>query len=153
MWKLILKATIIAGIMDISVACINAYISSKVTPTVLLKYVASGAFGASAFDGGYNMMAMGLLFHFIIVFACTTIYFMSYPYLSFLKKNIFINSILIAAIAWIVTTLIIVPNSKINPPSLIFLKQLKLFTILIFCIGFPISYFAQKYYSSKNKKV
>ena len=91
MWKSILTTTIIAGCLDISAACMNAYLSSGVTPDRLLKYIASGLYGKSASTGRFDMMLLGLLVHFIIAFSCTACYFWAYPKLPFLKQNVWLN--------------------------------------------------------------
>ena len=144
MWKSILTTTIIAGCLDITAACMNAYLSSGVTPDRLLKYIASGLYGKSASTGGFDMMLLGLLVHFIIAFSCTACYFWAYPKLSFLKQNVWLNSALIAIAAWVVTTRVIVPMSQIQQPPFNLIQALKAVTILYFCIGLPISFAAKK---------
>jgi hypothetical protein len=146
MWKSILIATLIAGTLDITAACVNAYLSVKLSPDRLLKYVASGVFGKSAFSGGIEMMAFGLFFHFIIAFACTVCFFLIYPKWSFLHQNLGINAVLIGIVAWAVTTQLIVPMSQITPPPFNFSKALVAVSILIVCIGLPIAYFSREFY-------
>lgn len=146
--KQILITTLIAGTLDITGAFISGYLVRGVSPDIILKSIASGVFGKAAFDGGFGMMAMGLLFHFIIAFACTFIFFLLYPKINFLKKNIFLNAVLIALSAWTVTNLIIMPLSKIGMPAFTTASVARAIFILILCIGLPISYSAKKYYQS-----
>lgn len=146
MKKEILQTGLIAGSLDISAACLNAYISSGVTPDRVLIYIASGALGKSAYSGGYDMMVLGLLFHFMIAFACTICYFWIYPKWSFLHKNLLLNAVLIGVVAWIVTTRMIIPMSQITPPPFNLVKALTAVSILVVCIGLPIPYFADKFY-------
>ena len=148
MWKSIFITTFIAGTLDITAACVDAYLSTKITPDIVLRYVASGFFGKSAFAGGLGMMMVGLLFHFIIAFACTIIYFWLYPKMSFLKQNIALSSVLIGITAWFVTTIIIIPMSQITPNPFNFYKALIAVIILVVCIGFPIAYFAKRFFNS-----
>ena len=146
--KQILITTLIAGTLDITGAFISGYLVRGVSPDIILKSIASGVFGKAAFDGGFGMMAMGLLFHFIIAFACTFIFFILYPKINFLKKNIFLNAVLIALSAWMVTNLIIMPLSKFGMPAFTTASVARAISILILCIGLPISYSAKKYYQS-----
>ncbi len=148
MWKSILITTIIAGTLDITAACTNAYMNAKITPDIVLKYVASGFFGKSAFAGGLGMMMFGLFFHFIIAFACAITFFWLYPKIAFLKQSIALNAILIGIIAWFVTTIIIIPMSKITPNPFNFYKALIAVCILIVCIGLPIAYCAKRFFNS-----
>jgi uncharacterized membrane protein YagU involved in acid resistance len=147
MWKPIFTTTIIAGTLDILAACTNAYLSAKTTPDIVLKYIACGVFGNSAFAGGVGMMFFGLLFHFIIAFSCTFIFFWLYPKLPFLKQNMMFNAVLIGIIAWIVTNKIIIPLSQIPSSPFNFYQALVAVFILIVCIGVPIAYSAKRFFN------
>jgi hypothetical protein len=151
MWKQIFKATFIAGCLDITAACLQAWLTkSTLTPDVVLKYIASGVFGKDAFAGGTGMILFGLLMHFLIVFACTLVYFQIYPKLKLLHLNIFLSSLFIALIAWTVTTRLVVPLSKIKPPPFNLTKAFIAIAILYACIGLPVSIFAKRYFSKKE---
>jgi len=145
MWKQVLKVTFIAGSLDIIAACTQAWFAKGTAPDIVLKYIASGVFGKEAFAGGTGMILSGLLFHFIIAFACTLVYFMLYPKIKLLHWNIFFSSLLIAIIAWAVTTQLMVPMSQIKQPPFNLTKDLIAFSILYVCIGLPVSYFAKRF--------
>jgi uncharacterized membrane protein YagU involved in acid resistance len=147
MWKQILKTTFIAGSLDIIAACTQAWLVKGTTPQIVLKYIASAVFGKDAFAGGTGMILSGLLFHFMIAFACTLVYFMLYPKIKLLHINIFLSSLFIALIAWIVTTRLIIPLSKIKPAPFNLTKALTAIAILYVCIGLPVSVFAKRYFS------
>jgi hypothetical protein len=152
MFKQIFKTTLLAGSLDISAACIQACITNGTTPDIILKYIASGVFGKDAFEGSYGIMTIGLLFHFIIVFACTVVFFLLYPKLKFLHHKILLSSLLIALIAWAVTTQIIIPFSEIKPGAFNIKKTAIAVAILFVCIGLPISTMAKKYYIKTTPK-
>src|SRR5689334_18127128 len=101
MWKSILATTFFAGTLDIMAACLNAYLSVNITPDKVLKYIASGVFGNAAFSGGTGMVLFGLLFHFVIAFACTAVFYWLYPKVSFFKFSLTVNAVLIAIVAWL----------------------------------------------------
>ena len=146
MWKDIFKTTAIAGTLDILAAFTKAFISNKVTPGIVLKFIASGIMGNEAFSGDYPIMILGLIIHFFIVFCITLTFFLVYPKLRFLKQSIFLNSFLIAIIAWTITTQIIIPLSKIKTPPFNLLNAFMAITILYVCIGLPIAFFTRHYY-------
>ena len=150
MWKQILKTTIIAGFLDITAACLQAWLAKSITPDIVLKYIASGVFGKDAFAGAAGFILFGLLVHFLIVFACTIVYFLAYPKLKLLHKNILLSAIFVAVIAWAVTTQLIVPLSKIVPPPFHFTKAIIAIAILYCCIGLPVCFFAKRYFSKKE---
>lgn len=147
MWKQIFKTTLIAGSLDIIAACTQAWLVKSTAPEIVLKYIASGVFGKEAFDGGAGMIAFGLLFHFMIAFACTLVYFMLYPKIKLLHIHILLSSLFIALIAWAVTTQLVIPLSKIKPPVFNLTKALTAIAILYVCIGLPVSIFAKHYYN------
>lgn len=149
MWKQIFKATALTGSMDICAAFIQAYLVKGTTPDIILKYIASGLFGKDAFAGGFGYMLAGLLIHFLIAFACCATYFFVYPKIKLLHRNIWLNSFLVAIIAWTVTTRILIPLSKIQPAPFDLAKAVMAITILFFCIGLPNTLIAKKFYSSK----
>jgi hypothetical protein len=147
MWKQILKTTAVAGSLDIIAACVQAYLSKGVAPGTILKYIASGIFGKEAFSGGFEFLIFGLFIHFLIVFICALTYFLVYPKLRLLQKSVFLNSFIIAVIAWAITTRIIIPLSKIQLPPFNLSKVLIAISILYFCIGLPIAGFTKQFYS------
>lgn len=149
MWKRIFFVTLVAGTLDILAAFIQAYLVTGTKPDIVLKYIASGAIGREAFAGGYAVMTMGLLFHFLIVFACVAIFFMLYPKLKFLHHKILLNSFFIAIIAWVVTSQLIIPNSKISPSAFHIKEAVRALAILFICVGMPIAIAAKKYYQQK----
>ena len=150
MWKQIFKTAFIAGCLDITAACTQAWFAKSITPDTILKYIASGVFGKDASAGGIGFILFGLLVHFLIAFACTLVYFLVYPKLKLLHVNILLSSLFIAVIAWAVTTRLVVPLSKINPAPFNLTKALTAIAILYVCIGLPVSYFAKQHFSKKE---
>ncbi len=144
--KSILLTTLLAGTLDIVAACIHAYLAGGTKPDQVLKYIASGALGKSAFTGGIEIVLLGLLFHFIIAFACTVCFYWAYPRLSVLKINMGLNSVLIAMVAWLVTTQVIVRFSQIGPRTPSLKGALIAIAILIVCIGLPIAWRAKVHF-------
>lgn len=150
MKKAILKTTLIAGTLDISAAFIQNYFVNDVIPSRVLQYIASGILGNAAYSGGMGTMAIGLLAHYMIAFSCTACFFWVYPKWRVFKQSILFNSVLIALIAWVITTQIIVPLSKIKQGGFDISKAFTEVIILIICIGLPIAWFAKKYYEQKE---
>lgn len=152
MKKIILTTGLLAGTLDILAAFIQSYLMANVVPSTVLKYIASGVFGKSAYSGGVEMQIWGLLFHFIIAFACTISYFLLYPKFKLLKNYWLVGSLLIAIIAWAVSNWIIIPMSQIAMRSFQLSKVIMAITILFFCIGIPIGYRAHTFYKDNFKK-
>lgn len=146
MKRTILITTLIAGTLDILAAFIRSYVTDGVPPSTVLKYIASGAFGNSAFAAGAQMIAFGLLVHYFIAFSCTVCFFLIYPRWPLLRRSIVLNGILIALVAWVVTTRLIIPRSKAAQGPFDLLEASIAIAILIVCVGLPNAYFAKRYY-------
>lgn len=65
--RAILVGGAIAGVLDITYACVHSYAASGRTPEQVLRSVAAGAIGLEAAKaGGAGTAALGLLLHFVI---------------------------------------------------------------------------------------
>jgi len=146
MLKAILKTGLIAGTMDGAAAVI---ILAKMNFTGVFQYVASGAFGKGAFEGGAAMTIAGVAFHYFNAFAFTIFYFVMLPFVPFLRGRLIISTVVYGVFVWCVMNLLVVPMSNVNMAPFNLSRALLNMVILIFCIGLPISYFANKYYDSK----
>ena len=149
--KTIIGAGLLAGTLDILAAFTDYYLATRRGPEGVLRFIASGVFGKDAFTGASVMIWLGLLFHFIIAFALTILFFIVYPKVKLLQLNVVLTAIIFAAIAWIITNLIIVPLS--NTPAIPFklISALKAFAILIFTIGFPLVIIFKNYFKTNSK--
>ena len=74
--KNILLAGLLAGTLDILAAII---ILAKGNAIGTFKFIASGAFGEAAFSGGTDMVAYGVIFHYLFATGFATGYFLAYP--------------------------------------------------------------------------
>ena len=150
MIKQIFKATLVAGTLDIAAAFTQAYLSTGITPDIVLRYIASGIFGKDAFAGHTGYIIFGLLVHFFIVTMCAIIYFLFYPRFPVLHKSIALNALLIAVTAWAMTTLVIIPLSKITPAPFDLTNAAIAIAILYICVGIPIALFAKSYFAKRK---
>ena len=143
-----LTAGLIAGTLDITAACIHAYIKSGTTPAQVLRYVASGAFGKDATAGGASMAAWGLLFHFLIAISFTFFFFllaMQFP--SILKRPV-LTAFVYGIFVWSVMRFIVLPYfSEISPRPIVgkeaILNSIIAAGILVICIGLPNAFLAK----------
>ncbi len=144
--KIILTAGLIAGTLDISAAFLQFYIKTGKNPLVILKYIASGAFGPTARSGGTGAMVWGLVFHYMIAFGATLFFFWIYPRLKFMSVNRWVTAIVYGIFIWAVTNLVIVPLSLIHKFPSSFTQSVIAALILIVAIGLPLSFIIGNYY-------
>jgi hypothetical protein len=144
----VIKAGLIVGTLDILSACTHYIIKGGKNPADVLKFVASGFFGSAAFSGGIDMILAGLLFHYFIAFSFTIFFFLLYPRISFLAKNIFLTGFLYGVFVWCFMNLIVVPFSNIPQRPFNLTNALINMAILIVAIGIPLSFMANSYYKT-----
>lgn len=148
--KTILATGFTAGTLDILAAFINTSIKlEKFAAEIVLRFIASGVFGNDAFSGGGQMVAAGLFFHYIIALSFTIAYFFIYPRLSFLKKNKILNGITYGLVIWLIMNLIVVPLSMTPELKFSIEGMVTGIIILMVCVGLPVSFFTNRYYSGK----
>ncbi|MGC4104687.1 hypothetical protein [Ferruginibacter sp.] len=151
----ILLSGLLVGTLDILSAFVDVYLSSGKNPLIVLNYIARGAFGKSDFAASDGGAAMGLLFHYIIAFSFTVLFFFLYTRFDWMRTNWVLTGILYGLFIWCVMNLGVVRLSKIptGPISAMQpLKVLKAALILICMIGLPLAYIANKSVDGANEK-
>lgn len=147
--KTILSSGLIAGTFDI-VAAITVYaiILEKTTGIKILQSIASGIFKKEAYTGGSLMALCGLALHYLIALSFAWFYFIIYPYLPILRKSILLSAFLYGIFVWMIMNLIVLPMVfPVLPEKHLDFPLLLSVLILIFCIGLPIAFITNKYYS------
>lgn len=149
--RLLLKTGLLVGTLDILAAFLHYYVKTHKNPISVLYYVASGAFGDRAYEGGLSMAVWGLLFHFLIAFAFTGLFFGLYRYWSaFRRMGVFV-CVVYGVFMWSVTQFLIIPLSRIpDTGTLRFSNVTPAIGILVVCIGIPLYYLARRAYSRKT---
>lgn len=145
----IIKAGLLAGILDISLALLHYYIKTAKDPLGVLRFISKTAFGKTTFTDPTILAITGLLVHFGITLGWTIIFFILYPQLKWLQQNRIITAFVYGVFTWVMMNMVILPlwNNK----AFIF-DWSAVATgagILIVAIGLPLSFIFSKYYSKK----
>ena len=138
----ILWGGLIAGILDITVAFIRWG-----NPARILRGIAGGLLGPSAFQGGAGTAALGLALHFSIALSAAVVYYAASRKLAFLRQRavvwgMFYGIAVYMVMSWIVVPLSALPKSK--APFTLTGLILSLLTHM-FCVGLPIALATRKY--------
>jgi hypothetical protein len=142
--KTILFTGFVVGTLD-AIAAIVVY---NANPSMMFRFIASGAFGKeAAFSGGEFMIAMGILFHYFIATLWTLLYFMIYPKLRMLPGNKYMYGIFYGAFIWMIMNLVVLPLSQIKTGALYLDQSLVGISILIFMVGLPIAALVHRHYT------
>lgn len=145
-WRAILLGGLIAGILDISYACIFSYIRRGLSPIIILQSVAAGALGPNAFKGGARTAVLGLVFHFLIATIAAAVYWFASRPLRFLVTYALICGPLFGIGVYLFMNLVVLPLSA-NPPKLPYPWASMIGGLLIhmFGIGLTIALITRKF--------
>lgn len=133
---------LIAGSLDLLIALVLFVSRSKQKPSVLLRYIASAAFGEKASGGGTRMALAGLLFHYFIAMVWTVLYFSVFRRV-FACGTVAAHAVVYGMFVWVVMNLVVLPMSKAEPRPWSAPLALVNVVILIIAIGVPCAYAAQ----------
>jgi hypothetical protein len=146
----IITTGFIAGIMDGTAAVIQYLIKGGSHPENIFKYIASAMLGPSALKGGWDIVALGILFHLCIAMIFAAFFYWIYPHLGKLRDTTIITGILYGLCVWAIMNLVVVPLSRIGQLPFHPVKMMIAGGILILFIGIPVSLLTHKYYLYKK---
>jgi hypothetical protein len=146
----VITAGLAAGTLDIIAASLQYYIKTGKGPGNMLRFIASGVFGAKAFSGGAAMARLGLLFHYVITFLFTVFFFWLYPRAGVLQKSAILTGLLYGIFVWAVMNLLVLPLSLAPVIPFVLKKAAIAMLILMCCVGLPTALIADKYYLYKK---
>jgi hypothetical protein len=150
LWRNIILAWLLVGTLDITCASIQTLIYGRDVIN-LFKFVASGFFGEEASKGGMEYAFYGLAFHYFIAFSWTTLFFLVYPKLKLWSINRIVTGIGYGLFIWLVMNRVVLKLSNIPPFPFRLMSAVIGASILIVAIGIPLSFLANRFYSSRHQ--
>ena len=149
-----LTAGLIAGALDITAACIHAFIKNDTAPMQVLRGVASGAFDPKTFSSPALLALCGLLIHFFIAISFTFFFFFLAKLIPSLVKYPIPIGILYGVFVWGAMRFIILPYiSRLNPKPIAgkeaIINAAIAAGIIVICVGIPVVLLARKYVRGK----
>ncbi|MDB5087247.1 MAG: hypothetical protein JWR09_1241 [Mucilaginibacter sp.] len=149
-FKTILWSGLVAGILDGIAAIIVLHAWYKLTPSQVMQWIASGAYGAAAFTGGTPTVIAGIFFHFVVAYVLAVIYFFAFPKIKFLSARPILSGFLFGLGIFLVMNLLVIPASNIQKSP--FDPGLAAVSIIwhMLLVGLPISLITKKHYAGKN---
>jgi hypothetical protein len=150
--RTILSAGLLAGFLDGIAAAAQAYLMRGMNPVIVFQYVASGALGRSAFDGGWLTAGLGIVFHLAIALSWAALFFFAYPSFSFLAKSRVFNGVAYGLLIWLTMNLLVVPMSRIPARPFVLLNVVTGMLILIVMVGMPVAFIVPKYYLRRQHR-
>lgn len=142
--KTIVAGGLTVGVMDCLAATINAGLKG-VSFSRVWQYVASGALGPASYNYGWNSVALGLFFHFLIAFTATTVfYFLSRWYPILISKPLLFGP-LYGIVVYFFMGYLVVPLSLAAKIPFSIQGMLTGLFIHIVCVGLPIALITRRF--------
>jgi uncharacterized membrane protein YagU involved in acid resistance len=146
--KYVVLATLVAGVLDIVLACLNVYLTSGRGPEVVLRYIASGMYGTKAFGEGGSFPAIGLLLHFFITFVCVVLYLVFYKN-NFVEQHWLLSGIIYGIVISLFMNFVVIPFSETPKSPVTFYPIFKQVVIQVIATGIPIAWLFKYYCQPK----
>jgi hypothetical protein len=143
-WKAVVLTTLTAATLDMAAAVVWSGASLE----IVCKYIASALVGREAgFAQGLSSAMLGFFLHYFITFCWTLLFFLLYPRLKFLSRNIYLSGVLYGIFVWTMMNMVVVPSSRIVPAPFNGSKATVGMLIIIFMVGLPIAILGQRFYN------
>ncbi len=143
--KAILFGGLAAGILDITAASVNIWLSSGRGPVRTFQSVAGGLYGAATFNGGYRTAALGLALHFLIALTAAAVYYLASRKLRFMVSRPVLSGALYGIAVWLFMYLVVLPLSAWKVSTYSFSSVATGVLIHIFFVGLPISLIVRRF--------
>ena len=147
--RTIFWAGLVAGTLDAIGATVVFMLRGGKDPAVIWRYVASGVFGKESLAADSGTAVWGLVFHFLIALTWAAFFFVIYPTLRRFISNPMLIGLLYGVVVWMVMNLIVLPLSNVAPQTFDLAKVLIGMSVLIVCIGLPISSIVSRHYEDR----
>jgi hypothetical protein len=134
---------LVAGILD-AVDGVIAYGTQGLSPIQVLQYIASGALGQSAFQGGLATAALGAAFHFSIAWVAAAVFVLATRRLEILKTHAVPAGLLYGAAVYFFMNYLVLSLSAVAAGAFhlgLFLNGVIGHALFV---GLPISLFARR---------
>ena len=148
--RTIVLAGFFAGSLDAIAAVLSFFIKGGKDPFRIFQYIASAAFGKEAFSGSWALGGLGILFHFVIAYSFTILFFFLYKRWPILSKNIVITPVFYGIFIWVIMNLVVLRMSKLTLKPFVAGDVLTGISVLVIAIGLPVTLFARKYYAETD---
>jgi uncharacterized membrane protein YagU involved in acid resistance len=143
--RVIFWAGLIAGILDLTGACLVAWLRAGVTPVRVFHSIASGIYGANAFTGGAKMAVLGVVLHFIIATTWATVYYLASRQIRFLINQPILAGVLYGVVVYLFMNFVVLPLSAVAKRPVLLSNRIIGMLVIIFCIGLPIAFIVRRF--------
>ncbi len=145
--RTILVAGSIAGVLDLTAACVYAWLRAGVTPIRVFHSVASGLLGVNAASGGWKTAALGIALHFLIATIWATIFYAASRIFKLLVNHPIPSGLFYGVVVYLLMNFVVLPLSAFPrrpvPPPLS--ARIYGALIIMFFVGLPIAFTVRRF--------
>ena len=117
LWNAVLYAGLIAGILDAVDGVVAYFLAYGFNPIQVLQFIASGIYGAAAFQKGLLGALVGLVAHFFIAFVVAAIYVGASRALATLHSHAVAWGLAYGAAVFLIMTFVVLPQTAVAKPA------------------------------------
>jgi uncharacterized membrane protein len=143
--KAIVFGGLLAGVLDLTAACVTNY---WISPVRIFQSIASGLLGAESAKGGAPTAILGIFLHFVIAFGAAAVYFLASRKIKFLVNQALISGALYGIAVYWFMQLVVLPLSAF-PYKKQLIPELNAsivgMLVHIVCVGLPIALVSRRY--------
>lgn len=141
---LVLAGGFVAGMLDITYACVFWALKRGVAAQRILQSVAAGLLGEASFTGGRATAALGLALHYFIALSMAVVYYLVARRWSLLSQRPVACGALYGLLLYGIMNYVVVPLSAAGPRSGDPLWIVLSIVVHAFLIGVPIALFVRR---------
>jgi hypothetical protein len=135
----VIRIAMIAGTLDITDSLIFNQLRG-ISPARVFRYIASGLIGTRAARGGMEVVALGVVLHYLIALTWTAIFYVASGKFSILLRRPVICGLLYGGVVYLFMNWVVLPLSAIPVRNAITTaSRINGVLALLFCIGLTVS--------------
>lgn len=108
----------VVGVLDATDGVIYAALSAGQNPIQVLQWIATGALGPRAFEGGLATAALGAAMHFGLAFAFTGVFVIAWTKVEAIRRNWIACGAAWGVAVWAFMNMLVLPLSQVPQASL-----------------------------------
>lgn len=136
---------LIAGTLDLTAACVTAWLRAGVGPVRVMQSIASGLLGAESFNGGAKTAVLGVALHFLIATIATAVFYFASRNLLFLIERPVSMGLLYGVAVYLFMNFVVLPLSRVPRRPVPLSGRIIGLLIIMFCVGLPISAIVRRF--------
>jgi uncharacterized membrane protein YagU involved in acid resistance len=145
-YQIILLGGLIAGTLDLTAACVTAWLRASVSPVRVMQSIAAGLLGAASYMGGTKTAVLGVALHFLIATVATAVFYLASRKLVFLVKRPIVAGLVYGVAVYLFMNFVVLPLSALPqraaPPLS---SRIIGLLVIMFCVGLPISAIVRRF--------